>query len=229
IRSARAYFLNTVMEYDAVLTRYGGSDDADADVYDFGINEIDGMKVASPYIWRQNDLGKVAPHNAYSSSSAIRQGIVDFGYDGIEAKGIFEFNIEDTKPEAESANRLFLGFRPGGSSEFKYDESTKTYLRFVDGQAHLEEIDKTQIAAKNIIVQMVSMGFYADGVHRSVDNVGEGRGYLLTNGTVQEIIWKKADRSSKTEFLDLNENPIKLNPGQTWVEVFDQSKEMIIE
>lgn len=229
IRSLRPYYINTVMEYDAVLTRYGGSDDADYEVIELGINQIDGMALSGNYIWRDNSKGKVAPHNAYSSTSAIKEAIANMGYHSGPAVGVFEFNLEDAELTGADAKRVYLGFSSSGAVEFNYDEVAKEYLRNVGGSPHVDEIDGTQVTAKNIIVQLVNMGYYANGVHRTVDNVGEGTGYFITNGVATEITWKKDTRDAKTEFKDAQGNPIKLNPGHTWVEVFNIEKELIIE
>lgn len=229
IRSLRPYFINSLLEYDGIITRYGGSDEADYDVYDLGIDEIDGMKVGGSYIWRDGSKGKVAPHNAYSSTSAIRQAAENMGFHSGEAKGVFEFNLEDTVPKGEPATRIFLNFSSSGSVEFKYDEGSKTYNRFVAGTQHVDELDGTEIKAKNIVIQLVEMGYYPNGVHRTVGNIGSGKGYYISDGIVTEINWSKTDRQSKTEYTDSEGNPIKLNPGQTWVEMFNVAKELVIE
>ncbi len=229
IRSLRPYYINTVMEYDAVITRYGGSDDADYEVAELGIDQIDGMALSGNYIWRDNSKGKVAPHNAYSSTSAIKEAITNMGYHSGPAVGVFEYNLEDAQLTGTDAKRVYLGFSSSGAAEFNYDEATKEYKRNVGGVPHVDEIDGAQVTAKNIIVQLVNMGYYANGVHRTVDNVGEGTGYYITNGVSTEITWKKDSREAKTQFLDADGNPIKLNPGHTWVEVFNLTKELIIE
>lgn len=229
VRSLRPYFINSLMEYDGIITRYGGSDDADYDVYDLGIDEIDGMKVAGSYIWRDSSKGKVAPHNAYSSTSAARQAAENMGFHSGRAKGVFEFNLEDTTPKGEPATRVFLNFSSSTAVEFKYDENTKTYDRYVAGTQHVDELDGTEIKAKNIVIQLVEMGYYPNGVHRTVGNIGSGKGYYISDGIVTEIEWSKADRQSKTEYKDSEGNPLKLNPGQTWVEMFNLAKEYVIE
>ncbi|MDO5689830.1 MAG: DUF3048 domain-containing protein [Tissierellia bacterium] len=229
IRSARPYYLNTVLEYDAVLARYGGSDEADALVYEYGIDDMDGMKVGGEYIWRDNSKGKVAPHNAYSSTEAVRKYIDAVGYENRPGVGVFSFQVEDTDIEGEPAKSAILYYGSGSTSGYTYDESSKTYLRFVAGAPHMEESNNKQIAAKNIIIQLAPMGFYENGVHRWVELIGEGEGKFLTNGKVMDITWSKSDLNAKTVFKDGNGNEILLNPGQTWVEVFDMNKDYTIE
>lgn len=229
IRSLRPYFIDTVMEYDAVLTRYGGSDDADYEVIELGIDQIDGMNLVGSYIWRDNSKGKVAPHNAYSSTTAIKEGMVNMGFRAAEATGVFEFNLEDTDIDGTDANRVYLGFSSSGAAEFNYDSASKQYKRSVGGSPHVDELDGAEVTAKNIVVQLVNMGYFPNGVHRTVDNVGEGTGYYITNGKSIEITWKKDARDSKTVYTDANGNVIKLNPGHTWVEKLDVNKELVIE
>jgi hypothetical protein len=51
------------------------------------------------------------------------------------------------------------------------------------------------------------------------DLVGEGEAWLLSDGKVVKGHWKKADANSVTTFTDANGAPLKLTPGQTWLEL----------
>lgn len=44
-----------------------------------------------------------------------------------------------------------------------------------DGKDHIDFLTQKPLSFKNILVQKVYMGFESDGVHRTMDNVGEGR------------------------------------------------------
>lgn len=72
------------------------------------------------------------------------------------------------------------------------------------------------------------MGFESDGVHRTMDNVGEGEGYYLTNGKIYNIRWKKEDKNSPTKYF-LQDEELELNPGKTAVQINDISKNIEIE
>ena len=52
IRSARKYFVDRMLEYDAIYTHFGGSSEATDYIAQNGYNDIDGMIVGSDTIWR---------------------------------------------------------------------------------------------------------------------------------------------------------------------------------
>jgi hypothetical protein len=55
--------------------------------------------------------------------------------------------------------------------------------------------------------------------HVLIDAVGEGQALVFTNGQVIDGVWRKTERTNRTEFFDAEGNPIPLLAGPTWVEV----------
>ncbi|RJO61901.1 DUF3048 domain-containing protein, partial [candidate division WS5 bacterium] len=78
---------------------------------------------------------------------------------------------------------------------------------------------------KNVIVEFTgfSYGRSRDGAQlTTIDTVGSGRALFYIDGEQIEGTWSKADKKSKTIFKDSAGAEIKLNPGQTWIEVVPQ-------
>ena len=67
VRSARHYFLDYVMENDAIYAHFGWSPLAQSDIKTFGINNING--IYDTYFWRVEPLGSY--HNAFTSMENI--------------------------------------------------------------------------------------------------------------------------------------------------------------
>ena len=87
-----------------------------------------------------------------------------------------------------------------------------------------------KIAAENIIVMKMHEAPLGDGSARiNISDVGSGEGYFLTAGKCVPVKWSKESRTAKTVWKDGSGNEIKLNPGQTWVEIVSTSVNTAIE
>lgn len=227
IRSARTPFVNRVLEYDAILSHFGGSTQGMEDIYSFGVNNLDGMALGEPVFYRNYNVGKVAPHNAYSSMEEIRKTAKDKDYpEKTEFKG-YIFYESPTAPGGERAEEFTLYLMPGNQTAYTYLAEEGIYHRYKDGSLHIDENDGEALEVTNVIVQFAN-GFSVDNVgHIDIDDVGEGKGLLFTQGEVVEISWKKDDRRAPTEFFNKEGKPLELNMGQTFIQVVDE--DIIIE
>ena len=52
-----------------------------------------------------------------------------------------------------------------------------------------------------------------------VDNVGTRDGYYITNGKAIKIKCEKKSRTEQTVYKDLNGNEIKVNDGNTFIQI----------
>ena len=104
--------------------------------------------------------------------------------------------------------------------EWKYDSTTKTYLRFNGGKAHMDLDTNQQLSASNLIVQFAKETALGDyGKHLYYDVIGSGTGYIFQNGVVTEVTWKKAKQLDRTIFSDKAGKEIVFVPGNIWVEI----------
>lgn len=217
IRSARKYFVDRMLEYDAIYTHFGSSSEAEAYIAQNGYEDIDGMIVGSNTIWRDNSTGKIAPHNAYSNYDSLKNYADAAGYpEDTDVQG-FAFNQKVEVLNGEKADTVSVSYFSDNNSKFDFQEDTQTYTYIKDGMEQVDEKDQLPLEIRNIIIQTVN--YYPnpnfDGI-LSQDNIGEGEGYLISNGEYLPITWQKIDKSSQTLYF-YNGEEIKLNPGQTWV------------
>lgn len=106
------------------------------------------------------------------------------------------------------------------SVEWKYDQTSKTYLRFNGGAAHMDFDTKLQLSAANLIVQFAKETELGDyGKHLYYDVIGTGTGYIFQNGVAQEVTWKKAKQKDRTIFKDTTGKEMNFIPGNIWVEI----------
>jgi hypothetical protein len=220
VRSARPYFVDRALEYKALYVHVGGSEAALADIRKFAMGDIDAMKSASRIFWRVKH--KSIPHNMYTSEEAIlreaarRKHYVDVDFDYVK------YNDEDVSlngQECQGAKFTYATGKYGYTSEFKYNEDTKLFDRYVNGARHKDETNGVGLSAKNIIIQIAGKKVLDSEGRLEVYTTGKGVGYFITNGEEKSITWKKESRKALTKYYDQLGNELNYNPGTTWIQV----------
>jgi hypothetical protein len=231
VRSARDYFLDYIMEYDAIYVHVGGSPQAGLDIKKLKINEIDGMHVGKEVIW---DLTKERGNwqDSYTSMKALTDHIGKTKYRVVtEVKFPFAYKASDIIPTAGgTANSITLKY-PSMTAKYEYNGTTGTYKRFRYGKAHMERVSGKQLEAENIIIQFVpNYDIKGDTKGRQeMNTLGSGNGYFITGGKSIKLKWSKETRSSQTKYTDEAGNTIKLNVGQTWIQIMPMTGKVTIE
>jgi hypothetical protein len=104
--------------------------------------------------------------------------------------------------------------------EWKYDATSKTYLRSDGGAPQMDFDTKEQLSASNVIVQFTKETILGDySKHLYYDVIGTGTGFVFQNGVATEITWKKAKQKDRTIFTDKAGKEIVFIPGKIWVEI----------
>lgn len=220
IRSARPYFIDRAMEYDAVYVHIGGSPKALSDVKKLSLSDLDGLSSSNKVFFRKSH--KKMPHNAYSSLEILRNESLKRKYDMTPRQLPWHFNSEDQTSVGESVNHFVMPYRKSDGGylvSYQYDVTSKTYMRFINGKAHLDEIDDTPISAKNIIVQVVPTKVVDDVGRLDLELVGSGDAFYLSNGVKIPLTWSKGSRSAETIYKTSQGDILSLNPGNTWIQI----------
>lgn len=227
VRSARPYFITKALEYDAVYTHCGGSEQAFADIKSLGISDVDEIRNSGGSFYRYYDTGKKGAHTLYTDISKVRDAQKMHKYRTEVKFEPFKFNIEDTDLNSElNVDTLWIDYTSKNITEYKYDSAKKIYTRYKDGKLHIDENNNASIVAKNIIIQRADTTVIDSYGRYSIDLIGTGKGYYITNGKGIEVSWEKSNRTAKTIYKDLAGNEINLNPGKTWIQVIKLSTEM---
>ncbi len=217
VRSARPYFIDKALEYDALYVHVGGSPQAFTDIKDLKVADIDAMSRDGSIFWRKNH--KKMPHNMYTSTNALRKAAQNSSY---KTTGDFlplHFYSEDTDINGSPVSYVKIPYYKDYYPSFQYNEVDKKYYRSINGTPHIDETSKVHLHAKNIIIQKCDTEV-VDSVGRlEIKVTGTGTGYFISNGEMIEITWEKKSRKARTKFFDGSGNEIRLNPGVTWVEL----------
>lgn len=191
IRSIRPYLLDLGESYGGVTVHAGGSPAAYAILQQQKKDDMDEIGKAGAYFWRDSE--RKAPHNLYSNADKLLEGAAKLGYAGsVEVPG-YPFTDPDFIPtEGEAAAELNVNFLLNSYTVgYKYDTERRTYLRWVNGNPHLDLNNNSPVEAANVMV------IGAD--HKVLDDVGRlqidvelgGEALLFQRGTVLKGKWAR--------------------------------------
>jgi len=222
VRSARHYFIDYLLEYDAIYAHIGGSDYAYKDLQQYEIESIDGVLDGSSAYWDLT-LERNNYHDSYTKPERLKKYIEKAGY-SMETEISFPllYHEKDTDlPGEMTAEEVFIKYHKNSTCGFYYDPKAKNYKRTRQGEYQIDRNTNEVILAKNIIIMFVrNEPISGDKQGRqNVFTVGNGEGFYITNGKAQKIKWSKGSRTAQTKYRDEKGNDIVLNPGQTWIQV----------
>jgi hypothetical protein len=216
IRSARPYYEQWALGFDAGYAHVGGSPEALADIKSWGVRDLDQFANGGSY---HRVSSRAAPHNVYTSIAALNQlevqkGYVTSKYTGFARKK--KANPDKKKPPAAKTINLAIS-GPLYSVHYDYNANTNSYTRSEAGAPHIDANTNTQISPKVVIALVMPYSLAADGHHSNYATIGSGPLYVFQDGQVITGQWTKASNNKQSTFTDAVGKPIKLNPGQTWL------------
>ncbi len=228
IRSARSYFIDYALENDAIYLHIGGSPEALSDIRTLGVNDLGGDAT-----FRDKSLGLAIEHTAFASMSKINERISSRGIRDTANKDLLlNYSVDEidlsTKEGAVPANNVYISFSNSKNTSFTYDETTKTYKRFQNEKAHTDYVTKNQYTVKNIITYQVSNSTYDYKGRQTLNNIGNGTGYYISDGYAVPITWEKKSRSEQTVYKYLNGEEITVNDGNTHIEIQPKNRTITI-
>lgn len=234
VRSSRHYFLDYALENDAVYVHFGWSPQAQSDMTKLGVNNINFMSYSG--YTRDKSLGLASEHTAFTSSSKIMEGISYYGYrTTTDKKPLLGYSVKSVNTSnldgAIVANKVNIDFSPSRSTSFEYDSINKVYNRFQNNIIHKDYVTGLQYTAKNIITYQVTNYTISgdDKGRQTLENVGSGTGWYISEGYAVPITWGKSSRSSKTVYKYKDGTEIKVNDGNTYIEIQPTGKNLTIE
>ncbi len=222
IRSSRHYFLDYALENDAIYVHYGWSPRAKKDISKLSINNINGLVESSTNFWRVSD--KSAPHNAVSASKNILSLANAKGYRVTsDKKSVLNYISNEVNLEnGQDAQNVYIKYSNYNSVQYTYYTESKTYQRYSRGTKQVDWDTKEDVTTKNIIVTFVKNTPLNDGSgkdRQNLENIGTFDGYYITNGKAMKIKCEKKSREEQTVYKDLNGEEIKVNDGNTFIQI----------
>ncbi|NLG51946.1 MAG: DUF3048 domain-containing protein [Chloroflexi bacterium] len=230
IRSARLSSLVIAPQYDAALAHSGASDEIRYRISQADFVDLDQFYHPKPY-------GILAGYDwrgrMYTSVPALRDYLAEKGWEREEP--IEGYTFDPTPPEGQPATSIRIPYPSLSVVDWKYDEESGKYLRYVRGASHNEGLTGEQIAADNVIILYAvheATNIIEDSLGgRAIDIklAGSGRAQVIRDGVVVEATWSHEDLHDLIEYYDEDGEIIPLRPGKTWIQLVPVEYEVEIQ
>ena len=231
IRSARHYYLDYALENDAIYVHHGYSPQAREDWSKLGVDRIEVNESTTG--WRDKSASKTYEFTLFTNIEKLGKGIgskrternkdllLNYSVDNIDIS-----QMEGAIP----ANKVDIKYSNNTTTNYKYDTDNNIYLRSVNNKSQNDYVTGKQLTVKNIIVYKVKYSNIQgdDKGRQTIDNVGNGTGYYISNGYAVPITWKKDSRSSATIYKYNNGKEIQVNDGNTFIQIMPDNQTLAI-
>lgn len=215
VRSARHYYVYWACEYNAIYAHCGSSPQGYDALRAVGLTSLDDTYGTGSF-WRSND--RVAPHNLYASTRALRDSAEDWGSGWLSG---LRFRPTDAAAEKPEVTEIRIVHPDQYTVVYTYSKEDNAYLREMEGFPHVDAYSGVQYQPKNVIVEFVEAWRIPGDTAGRMDMalVGQGDAYVFVGGKAIKGSWIKPSLTAPTHYVDASGNDIVLNPGQTWIQV----------
>ena len=234
VRSVRPYFLNFAMDYDAILVHHGGSPQGYDLIEKTGVADLDAMRLTSVF-WRDParvNIPGMSVHSSYTGEPQIRKAQEKYEFRPVIREGLnpgFSFYDEPTRPSGASATYVYVPFAPEYGAAFKYRDGL--YYKYMEDKPQVDAETGKQLSASNVIIQYAPIYIIPDDQagRREADLLGEGKGLMITQGSLTPIRWNKPSLESPTRWYNADGGDLRFNKGKTWICVVSPETAIDIE
>ncbi|OKL36116.1 DUF3048 domain-containing protein [Domibacillus mangrovi] len=208
VRSARDYFVEIAMGYDALFLAHGYSPEAKEMLFAGKVDQLNGIQHDGDVFKR--DASRQAPHNSYVYFDKVLDMAKEKEYDMDSAPARLSFltKKEEESLNGEPASNVVVHSSKNESFDatYEYDKESESYSRTIGG---------VEIKADNI--------FIIEADHRVVDAKGRldinltsgGDAFLIQKGIKNMVKWQ----NKNGQIVPYKESGAALKTGQTWVHV----------
>ena len=227
IRSARAYFINLAHGLGGIYVHLGGSFQAYDILKSHYIDSID-LITNGNYMWRDADRRKNLglEHSAFTSGEKLSQAISKKAYNTqMDKNYTFKTKFSDDSPvlSGNDATKLNVKFSGYKSTVFDYDAEKKTYLVSQFDKPQMDGNKNIQNAKPNVLVLRADTTLIPKTELLSIDLIGSGDGYYMSNGKIIEINWHRENDNSLFTYTTKDGKDVPLLKGQSYICIVSKS------
>ena len=216
IRSARPYYIQWLLGFDAAYAHVGGSPQALSDIKSLGVKDMNQFAYGGYY---HRITTRAAPHNVYTSMSTLNQLESERGYTSTYTGFARATKEEPSKtPDATSIDFDVSSYTY--NPHYAYNATTNSYDRSEAGAAHMDAGSGKQISPKVVVAMVLPFGRgepNGSGYYSDYKVIGSGTAYIFQNGTVITATWTKTANTTQITFTDPAGKAVPLAPGNTWI------------
>lgn len=218
VRSVRPYYIDWALGFDATILNSGASVQARQLMNQISVRDLN---VPGAY-YRADD--RFAPHNAYSSYDQVADIMRDKGW--YKPSNFTPLLRKDPAPlETATASSISVDISSSlYNISYTYNRECNCYRRKMAGNPHKDRESGQQLSPDVVVVLKTPHSVISSVGHLGIDTIGSGTAYIFQDGGVQKVTWSKSSRGAQIKFKDSKDQPVALNPGQTWITVVDPSR-----
>ena len=220
VRSARNIDIGILGEFGhPLLVHVGGIQPVIDNIVSSPIDDFELGNYTTSIV--QHPPGRVAPYDTYTSTTQVWQMRTTATE---PPQPVFSYSA--TAPAGTPVSSMSIPFSSYSPVVWRYDAKTHKFLRFYATSADVLA-NGVQNSASNVIVQFVSV-YYGPWLENSEGGL-EVQANLATNASGKAIVfrngveipgrWSRATLAQPTSFTTTSGEPIKMQPGNTWVEL----------
>ena len=198
---------------------------------------IDDINVDGQYGERDTSLDRSWDHLLFTSTELLNRGADAEGIRKTTSQGnLLTYSAKSLDlskyEDKKIANAVSIRYSDYRTSNYKYDETKKIYLRSMNDMKNTDLVTGNQYEVKNIIVYGVNYSSYCHSgycLYQKLDNVGNGEGYYITEGYAIPIIWEKNSKNERTTYkVKETGTELVVNDGNTYIQIYPISESLSI-
>jgi len=223
IRSSRHDYIDLAGGLDAIYVHIGASYAANAQLGKQGTPHID-LHVYPDAYWRDPIWMKERgyEHSVKTTGEMLQAAIVKSKYTTTIREGqkpAFNFRSADDFAAAtgDAANEVIVPYSSYCTATFSYDPTTLLYSKGEFGGPQIDLATGVAIKFTNVILIKTKVyQFQNDAILKETDLIG-GKGYYISGGQWQPIIWAKGTTFDSFVFTDESGSELKVNAGKSYI------------
>jgi hypothetical protein len=232
VRSARLVNLELASQFDAALVHAGASDQIRWLISQSDIVDLDEYFHPKPYYYvEENDWrGRL-----FTNGRILREYMAAERLEKALPLEGFTFSTKRSPPpEGSPAPSFVVPYPKSSLVEWRYDDASGFYLRFVQDQMHTDAVSGKQLQAANVIVQHVrheKTDIVEDSLGTTSIKIvltGQGQAEIFRDGVLIQSTWKCEGPKQLTRYLDEKGNPVPLKPGNSWIELVPLDYQILV-
>ncbi len=229
IRSARTYFNNVAVSYDAPIVHCGGSPGGRKGRYDDTSDRIkkwrhiDEMYYSS-YFYRDSErsnAGYAFEYTLFTKGEKLLACMKDKKYSTKVEDIDYGLNFADETAAAggEQAASVKITFRGGKTTTMTLNESTGLYEAYQHSRNWVDGNTGDVLAFRNLLVLKAEQWHDDSGYRTYYDLIGEGEGHFVCDGKIVPIKWSREKLKGPFSYTTMDGKPITLGVGKTYVAI----------
>lgn len=235
IRSARYYTFSLAQMFDAILTRAGGSEEADRAIARKGWDDLNGITGTSGAAFyrdsQRRSNGYALEHTLFTGGPALIEMAQALEYP-LTKDEPYDFGLNfasDAAPSGDAAAHVTLAFGSGQNAKtttMNYDLEAGKYLAFQYGESWIDGNTGETLAFENVLILKAVTYTQSNGIHRTIELVGSGEGYFACDGKLVPILWSREAESAPFVFTLQNGAAFSLGIGKTYLGIVPTNAEI---